>query len=300
MTRLTLGPLLFHWPADRKRDFYARIADEAPVDTVYLGEVVCSKRAPFFEPDIPGLVERLERGGKKVVLSSLCEVMVKRERDMIARFAETQSHEIEVNDASALLHVAGKPHRLGPLMNVYNEQTLSVLVNRGATHICAPPELPGASVAVLGARAAELGVGLEVQVFGRVSLAVSARCYHARAHGRTKDNCQFVCENDADGMTLRGLDGKAFLAINGIQTLSHAWLDLAGDIDALLAAGVTDLRLSPHSIDMVAIASLYRDIMEGRSDAASARETLRALIPAPVANGFWRGKSGHTFNAAHG
>ena len=34
---LTIGPLLFHWPAERKRDFYFRIADEAPVDTVYLG-----------------------------------------------------------------------------------------------------------------------------------------------------------------------------------------------------------------------------------------------------------------------
>ena len=47
---LTLGPLLFHWPAHKRRDFYLRIADEAPIDTVYLGEVVCSKREPFFEP----------------------------------------------------------------------------------------------------------------------------------------------------------------------------------------------------------------------------------------------------------
>ncbi len=46
---LTLGPILFHWPAEQKLDFYARIADEAPIDTVYLGEVICSKRSPFFD-----------------------------------------------------------------------------------------------------------------------------------------------------------------------------------------------------------------------------------------------------------
>ncbi len=46
---LTLGPIPYHWPAGRKLDFYARIADEAPVGTVYLGETICSKRAPFFD-----------------------------------------------------------------------------------------------------------------------------------------------------------------------------------------------------------------------------------------------------------
>ena len=42
-TGLTLGPVLFNWSPDRLRDFYARIADEAEVDRVHLGEVVCGK-----------------------------------------------------------------------------------------------------------------------------------------------------------------------------------------------------------------------------------------------------------------
>ena len=58
-TKLTLGPLLFNWTAEQRRDFYARIADEAPVDTVYLGEVVCPKRLPFFQGDLPDIAERL-------------------------------------------------------------------------------------------------------------------------------------------------------------------------------------------------------------------------------------------------
>ncbi len=42
MTKLTLGPIAYHWSAETRRDFYARIADEAPLDEVYLGEVICS------------------------------------------------------------------------------------------------------------------------------------------------------------------------------------------------------------------------------------------------------------------
>ena len=70
---LTLGPIAYHWPVEKKRDFYARIADEAPVGTVYLGEVICSKRAPFFERELPETIERLEQAGKRVVLCSLAD-----------------------------------------------------------------------------------------------------------------------------------------------------------------------------------------------------------------------------------
>ena len=73
MTKLTLGPIAYHWSADKRRDFCACIADEAPVDEVYLGEVNCSKRAPFHEADLPATIERLERAGKTVIVSTLAE-----------------------------------------------------------------------------------------------------------------------------------------------------------------------------------------------------------------------------------
>ena len=50
----------------------------------------------------------------------------------------------------------------------------------------------------------------EVFAFGKVPLAMSARCYHARAHKLTKDNCRFVCEKDPDGMPVKTLDGAGF------------------------------------------------------------------------------------------
>ena len=291
---LTLGPILFHWPAEQKLDFYARVADEAPVDTVYLGEVICSKRSPFFEQHYDEVADRLERGGKKVVFSSLSEVVLKRERKAIEGFCELDSHEIEVNNSSALLHMNGRAHRVGPMMNVYNEATMAYLAKGGATHFSLPVELPRVSAEILAGKAAELGAGVEVQVFGRASLAVSARCYHARAHGRTKDNCQFVCEDDPDGMPLKTLDGNPFLAVNGIQTLSQTYLNYLTELADLQSVGITHFRLSPQSQDMVAVAQAFRDVLDQKTDPDEAEAGLCAAFGSiPFSNGFWHGKPGH-------
>ena len=84
---LSLGPCFFNWPVDDLADFYARIADEAPVDRVYLGEVICGKRMPFTDPIWPGLIERLERAGKTVVISMLALPTTTRERKAMAELA---------------------------------------------------------------------------------------------------------------------------------------------------------------------------------------------------------------------
>lgn len=294
MSKLTIAPILFHWSAEQKLDFYARVADEAPVDVVYIGEVICSKRTPFFEKHYDEVAERLARGGKTVVFSTLSEVMLKRERNMIAGFCELEDYELEVNDSSALWHLDGKKFRIGSLMNVYNEDTMAYLAGLGATHFSLPPELPGTSVAILADQAKKLGLTTEVQVFGRASLALSARCYHARAHSRIKDNCQFVCEEDPDGMPLNTLDKQEFLIVNGIQTLSQSYVNLLGELDDMKEIGVTHYRLVPHTQDMVAVANIFRDALDGENSAKEAGEKLAALdIQAPFSNGFWHGKPGH-------
>ncbi|MFD3189433.1 U32 family peptidase [Sedimentitalea sp. HM32M-2] len=292
--KLTLGPILYHWEAEAKRDFYARIADEAPVDIVYLGEVICSKRTPFFDRHMPEVIDRLERGGKQVVLASLSEVVIKRERNMMRDFCAIDSHEIELNNTAGLQQIDGRPHRIGPLMNTYNEQTLRWLVNKGATHVTLPVELPRAVVGHMARAAAELGVGAEVQVFGRASLALSARCYHARAHCRTKDNCQFVCEEDPDGMPLTTVTGQPFLTINGIQTLSQSYVNLAAQIDEMTAMGIGHFRIMPQMADMVAVARIFADRIAGRRSGSETAQALAALdLQPPLSDGFWHGREGH-------
>lgn len=296
MAELTIGPNLFHWPAERQIDFYNRIADEAPVSTVYLGEVVCSKRTPFFEKHLDRVADRLERAGKRVVFCSLSEVVSTRERNLLRDWATQEGRALEVNNTAALLHLAGRPHRIGALLNVYNEDAMGYLASRGATHFSLLSELPRDVVAALARAAGALGVGVEVQVFGRASLALSARCYHARAHGRTKDNCQFVCGEDPDGMTLSTLDGAPFLAINGIQTLSHAYVSLLEDMAEMAGFGVSHFRLMPHGCDMVEVARAHADVLEGRIAADEGMARLAALgLEAPFANGFYRGRSGDSW-----
>ena len=80
---VTLGPVLFNWSPERWRDFYFRIADEAPVATVYLGEAICAKRAPLFAPFLAEVTARLKASGKTVVFPTLAQVMSKQDRKQV-------------------------------------------------------------------------------------------------------------------------------------------------------------------------------------------------------------------------
>ena len=287
---LSLGPVLFNWEAQDKRDFYFRIADEAPLDTVYLGEVVCSKRASFFDPFLPAVVERLRRGGKQVVHSTLALIMGEREMDAVRALAGEADFLVEANDIGATALLAGRPHVIGPFVNVYNEGTLGYLASQGAARVSLPWELSSRPLAALAKTAA---VELEVQVFGRVPLAISARCYHARAHGLHKDGCQYVCAEDRDGMNVETLDGEAFLSVNGTQTLSHTVLNLIGELDELGEMGIGAFRLWPHDVDMVAVARVFRDVLDGKRPADEGSGRLRELAGfAPFSNGFYHAREG--------
>jgi len=221
--------------------------------------------------------------------------MLPRERKMTTELCAQADRMIEVNNAAGLGAVYGRPHRIGPMMNVYNERTMAHLAARGARHIALPPELPRTVAAEMAGNARQIGVALEVQVFGRIPLALSARCFHARAHGRSKDECQFVCENDPDGLTLTTLGGDRMLAINGIQTLSYGYLNLAAEIEDMLALGIGHFRLSPHRTDMIAVATIFADRLAGRSDGPTAMKALGALGIGPFVNGFWHGLAGHLY-----
>ncbi len=285
---LTLGPVLFNWPTDRWVDFYARIADEAPVDRVCIGEVVCSKRQPFRDDVTLETVERLERGGKEVVYSTLALPTTKREIRAISETVEA-GYLIEANDIATVQILKGRSHVIGPFLNIYNEVTLSLHMTLGATRICLPPELPLASIRLLAAG----NDAVEVFAFGRAPLALSARCYHARAHGLPKDACQFVCERDADGMDVHTIDGRPFLTVNGVQTLGHVVTAVTRQIADLREAGVAALRLSSQSCDMVRVVTIFRDLADGRTTQEEATDTLSLLaLPGPLSDGYLRALPG--------
>ncbi len=294
--RLTLGPILFNWAPEEKRDFYFRIAEEAPVDIVHVGEVVCSKRSPLFDPYVAEVVERLERAGKQVVHSTLALIMSGREMDAVRALAAEAELFVEANDISAAALLEGRPHVIGPFVNVYNEGTLEELVARGARRVCLPVELPASSLEVL---AASTTAELEVQVFGRLPLAISARCYHARARKRHKDDCLFVCADDADGMDIETLDGEPFLSINGTQVLSHTCRNLLAELARLQEMGIRHFRLSPQHLDMVAVAQTFRAVSDGQEAPEAAHPRLEELVGAmPFSDGFFHGLEGAARSAS--
>jgi collagenase-like PrtC family protease len=291
MIELTLGPLLFNWPADKVDRFYGQIADETEISRVYLGEVVCSKRAPGLEAVLARAAERLDSAGKDVVWSTLALPATNREQAMTEALSALDDV-IEINDISALSDRGNRPFVAGPLLNIYNEAALLEFVSLGCVRVVPNVELSLAAIAAL--HAASPDTPIELFGFGRLPLALSGRCYHARSGGLHKDACQFVCERDPDGRTITTVEGAPFLAMNGIQTLSYGIQVAAASVDQLAGAGIRALRLSPHAVDMVAVSKafgsfLHKDIESG--DLVSALEGME--LPAPLVGGYLAGTRGH-------
>ncbi|WP_319413892.1 U32 family peptidase [uncultured Cohaesibacter sp.] len=290
-TELTLGPCLFNWSEADWRDFYFRMADEADFDLIYIGEAVCSKRLPFRNNALPDILERMEAAGKKVIISTLALVTTKPERKVLKEQCEQDSWMVEANDLTALAFLKDRKFTIGPYVNVYNEATIHSLTARGAVRFVMPPEVPAQTIAQLIRAAPE--PEYEMQVFGRLPLALSARCYHARLHNLHKDSCRFVCDQDPDGRDVKSLTGQPFLAVNGIQTMSYGSQLLLEELPALAEAGVTAFRLSPHTGDMLGVARLFRAVMKGEMAASEARIRMGELMPEhDFINGYSHGAPG--------
>ena len=296
---ITLGPVLCNWPVERLRDYYFRVADEAPVDHVHIGEAVCEKR----NKRRPGLwdeiAERLETAGKKVTRSSLILFRKQAEYDAFQADLSTYPHaEFEANDftvAHALSNQvrgkAARPFSIGPFMNVYNEGTLSFLVKQGAYRVCLPVEVTGDIISKMtDANQAEI----EVFVLGRAPLSISARCFSARAVGKARQGCQFACANTPDGLTIKTLDGENFLTINGPQALSFACYNIVDKLPSLIQNGVRHVRISPEEGDLVAVSRLVRSVLDGDADPdEAALEFERSFAgKVPHVNGFYHGVEG--------
>ncbi len=292
---LSIGPNFFNWSNDKLVDFYARIADEAPVERVYIGEVICGKRMPFNDKVWPEIYERLANAGKAVVFSTIALPVTVRDRKSINALS-ADAELVEANDIAGVHKRSGQPFVGGPFLNIYNEHTAKVMMNLGMETFCPPVELPMTSVEAIAQALPDLTI--ELFAFGRLPLAVSGRCYHARAHKLHKDSCQFICDRDPDGMDVTTLDDQKFLAANGIQTLSHSVQAITLNRDELLTKGIDRLRLSPQDIDMIAIAETYRDLVDGKIESTEAEARLQAQkLPGALANGYVTGKPGHVWQA---
>ncbi len=111
--------------------------------------------------------------------------------------------------------------------------------------------------------------------------------------GHIKDNCQFVCGEEPDGLPVKTLDSQPFLALNGVQTLSHTCQSLIEDLPDLLQAGIRRFRLSPQDCDMVEVARIHDDVLKQVTSPDEGAARLRKIYPdVPLSNGFLHGNIG--------
>ncbi len=267
--RIALGPPQYFWPRERMLAFY-REALTWPLDVVYLGETVCSKRRELRLADWLQIGDEFAQAGVEVVLSSLALLEAESELAQLRRLVGNGRFIIEANDIAAvqLARELGVPFVGGPSLNIYNVGSVRMLVSDGMQRLVLGVELGRDWLGELREAAAAECFALppiEAIAWGRVPLAWSARCFTARALNLGKDDCGFRCIDYPDGLKLATREGQDFLTINGIQVQSFEVCDLAPVISELLDAGIDTVRLYPQQHDMPRVIARFRRALEGAS-----------------------------------
>ncbi len=162
-----------------------------------------------------------------------------------------------------------------------------------------PVELSRDTLAAIQAQRPD-GVETELFAFGRLPLALSARCFTARAHKLPKDDCQYRCLDYPDGMLLSTQEDERFLTLNGIQTQSARTYTLLAELDDISRLGVDVLRISPQSRHTPQIIQAFADVLNARRDYADAHAELTGYMPAGPCDGYWAGRSGMSWGGLSG
>ncbi|WP_191922295.1 U32 family peptidase [Pantoea agglomerans] len=285
-----LGPVLWYWPTDTLEDFYQQAA-RSSADIIYLGEAVCSKRRATPYARWMALARELAASGKQVVLSTLALLQSPSELKELQRYVENGEFLIEANDIGTVNMAAERhlPFVAGPTLNVYNADTLQLLVKEGMTRWCMPVEMSRDWLLQLLEQCETRGIRQQFEVevlgYGHLPLALSARCFTARSENRAKDDCETCCINYPTGRRVNSQEGQQVFVLNGIQTMSGYCYNLGNDL-AGMRGQVDCIRLSPQDVTTLAEIDRFR-----------ANENVHA--PLMVAkgsdcNGYWRKLAGMT------
>jgi collagenase-like PrtC family protease len=289
--KLSLGPIPYFWSREQVFGFYEAVAT-SPVDIVYLGEVICSKRRELALDDWLNLARFLRAAGKEAILSTLTLVESASEVSALKKLCGNGEFIVEANDMAAVqfLAEAGARFVTGPSVNIYNQQTLKLLAGKGLCRWVLPVELGLDTLADLQATRPS-GVETEVFALGRLPLSYSARCFTARSHDLPKDECGFLCRDDPGGRLLTTQEGEEFLVLNGIQTQSARVHEALSSWPALEQAAVDVLRISPQLEGTLDIIDLFDRARVGAGTEALIPELL-PLLPSGPCNGYVIGRAG--------
>jgi collagenase-like PrtC family protease len=289
--KLSLGPLLYYWSREATLNFYEAIS-HTPVDIVYLGETVCSRRHELRLSDWLDVAQMLRDAGKEVVLSTQVLLESGAEVGTMHKITGNGNFLVEANDMGAVQCLAGKvPFVAGPHLNIYNLPTLRWMAGLGATRWVIPLEMKRSDLAVIQ-QDRPAGMQTEVFSYGRMPLAFSARCFTARHRNLPKDDCRFSCLDHPDGLMLKTREHEEFLVLNGTQTQSARVYNLVDALDDMQDIGVDVVRLSPQSQDMAEVIAVFDAARQRKLAPKDALARLQPLMPDRGCNGYWHGQPG--------
>jgi collagenase-like PrtC family protease len=282
--KISLAAIPYFWSKENYQAFYQQVA-RTQVDIVYLGETVCSKRRSMKFQDWWDIAESLQHAGKQVVLSTMTLLEAESELSYLSKIARQKDFLIEANDMAAVQVASenGNPFVSGAAINLYNNRALSLLNKLGMRRWCVPVELGREDLSPMLTHAHSLDVEVEYQVFGRMPLAHSARCFTARHHQLAKDDCRFKCLDYEQGILVKTQEGDSFAQINGIQMQSAKVSNLLDRWQEMEAIGIDVLRVVPvNSTDTINAINKLHSMMHGaEANADSLGEEYE------YCNGYW-------------
>ena len=289
--KLSLGALQYYWPRQTIFDFYEAIA-ASPVDIVYLGETVCSRRHELRLQDWIDIADLMRDSGKQAVLSTQVLLESGVEVSAMHKVTGNTDYLVEANDMGAVQRLAGqRPFVGGMHLNIYNQPSLTWLASLGATRWVAPLEMKHQDLYAL-IQDGPKDLQTEVFAYGRMPLAFSARCFTARQRNLPKDDCQFACMDHPDGLMLKTRESEDFLVLNGIQTQSARVHNLIDELPRMQRMGVAVARISPQAQHTGEIVALFDAVRRGTLAPHDARTQLQPLVPDQSCNGYWHGQPG--------
>jgi len=288
--KLSLGPILYYWSKDQVLEFYDWVAT-SPVDIVYLGETICSKRSLITTDEWFAVADRLREAGKEVVISTLALLEAESELKRLRRICDNDQYMVEANDMGAIHLREGKPFVTGHSVNVYNGRSLELLAKQGLKRWVLPVELSWQTMVDIMHEGPD-DLEVEVFAFGRLPLAYSARCFTARSHNLPKDDCQYRCLDYPDGLMLKAQDDTKFLALNGIQTQSAHTFNLLAELHHMRELNVDVIRISPQSRFTDKVVDIYHKCLTGEMSLEDGSAKMERLLPVGSCDGYWHGDAG--------
>ncbi|WP_153915227.1 U32 family peptidase [Shewanella sp. TC10] len=290
--KISLAPVSYCWDKVTMEHFYQQAAN-SQVDTIYLGETVCSRRRLLKFNDYLELAVMLKAHGKQVVLSTMALIEAQSELTELKKYVENGEFSIEANDMAGVqvAKQANLPFICGPTINNYNRTSLDLLHSMGMSRFVMPYELSKAWLNQVINHPNKPNFEVEVMGHGFIPLAHSARCFTAKHFGLSKDNCDTICQQHPKGILAQTQEQQNLLRLNGIQTQSAASIDLTQELMVMEQMGVDYFRVSPSSLECLNIVNaLANELSSNTEDKVCSPQLSTANSQA--CNGYWFGQAG--------